>query len=589
MQREVLRSKAFNLWQVFRDVTAEYPFHSFRFFFGSVLVGVTQVVSIGSLFPIISTISGQKDPSNRFIQYFDQLLIFLGLDVGLANYLFLFIAIASLSAGIFIVVEIDQGKFLRKLEGKLRQSLMKTVIDARWQELRDLNHGEFINAVSREADLYKIVVKYIFIILSTSIQVIFLSYFMLSVNVKFTVISLIFLFLGFIVFMPLMKLANQLGHSWTNAFARLTSSLVNSVRAFKNIKTGSLEKFLLKYLKPIVLKVSHIYYKQQVLTAVQMKSTELMGICILAILLYIGVEVIKLEISQLVVVLVVLYRITPKVKELSDYLHRAYGSLPSIMKIQNIKKQCTPEREKVKEKNYKILKSPIQTIHFQSVGMQYDPKSKLFDSLAVKFQKGEFWAICGPTGSGKTTILDLISGIIEPSFGHIMYDGINSREIKLNSLHQRIGYITQNSFIFAGSILENISWGHENPDLSRLDLAIQLSQLDDLISEKTLNFPISESGQNLSGGEQQRIAIARILLKSHDFILMDEPSSALDLKTERKFLSALGSLKGKIGIIMVTHRKEFLKRADYILQFKGHKVKILPVKLVKDNRKIHKD
>jgi len=581
MQREVLRSKAFNLWHVFRDVTAEYPFHSFRFLFGSVLVGLTQVVSIGSLFPIISTVSGQKDPSNRFIQYFDQLLIFLGLDVGLANYLFLFIAIASLSAGIFIVVEIDQGKFLRKLEGKLRQSLMKTVIDAKWQELRDLNHGEFINAVSREADLYKIVVKYIFMIISTSIQVIFLSYFMLSVNVKFTVISLAFLFIGFIVFMPLMKLANQLGHSWTNAFARLTSSLINSARAFKNIKTGSLEKFLLKHLKPIVLKVSHIYYKQQVLTAVQMKSTELMGICILAILLYIGVEVIKLEISQLVVVLVVLYRITPRVKELSDYLHRAYGSLPSIMKIQYIKKQCTPE--KAKEKNRKILKSPIQTIHFQSVGMQYDSKSKLFDSLTAKFQKGEFWAICGPTGSGKTTILDLISGIIEPSFGHIMYDGINSREIKLNSLHQRIGYITQNSFIFAGSILENISWGHENPDLSRLDLVIQLSQLDDLISEKTLNFPISESGQNLSGGEQQRIAIARILLKSYDFILMDEPSSALDLKTERKFLSALGSLKGKVGIIMVTHRKEFLKRADYILQFKGHKVEMLPVR---DSRKI---
>ena len=258
-----------------------------------------------------------------------------------------------------------------------------------------------------------------------------------------------------------------------------------------------------------------------------------------------------------------------------------------MIKIQNIKKQCIPEKKE--EKRDKILNKPIQTISFNSVSFQYDSKNKLFGSLTTKFQKGEFWAICGATGSGKTTIPDLISGIIEPSYGLIMYDGINSREIKLDSLHQRIGYITQNSFIFAGSILENICWGHENPDLSRLDLVIQLSQLDDLISEKTLNFPISESGQNLSGGEQQRIAIARILLKSYDFILMDEPSSALDLKTERKFLSALGSLKGKVGIIMVTHRKEFLKRADYILQFKGHKVKILPVKLVKDNRKIHKD
>ena len=97
-----------------------------------------------------------------------------------------------------------------------------------------------------------------------------------------------------------------------------------------------------------------------VLTAVQMKSTEVMAICILAVLLYIGVEVIKLEISQLVIVLVILYRVTPRVKELSDYFHRAYGSLPSIMKIQNIEKQCISENGKEKEKH--IRKNSGDTI-----------------------------------------------------------------------------------------------------------------------------------------------------------------------------------------------------------------------------------
>jgi ABC-type bacteriocin/lantibiotic exporter with double-glycine peptidase domain len=203
----------------------------------------------------------------------------------------------------------------------------------------------------------------------------------------------------------------------------------------------------------------------------------------------------------------------------------------------------------------------------------------LFRDLNVCFKKGEFWAIAGPTGSGKTTILDLISGVLRPTVGKIVFDNIPLDEAKLSSLHQHIGYLTQNNFIFAGSILANISWGHEKElDSVKIENVVKISQMSDILKEKTLDFKVSESGQNLSGGQQQRIAITRTLLKDYDFILMDEPSSALDNETEKNFLEALSSLKGKIGIIMVTHRKEYFKHADYILEINGGCVEILSSK-----------
>ncbi|MFC1807242.1 ATP-binding cassette domain-containing protein [Candidatus Omnitrophota bacterium] len=577
-----METKAPNLWRIFLEALAKYPFRSFRFFVGNFFVGIAQVVSIGSLYPIIAAVIEQNSQSGRLIKYFDKVLYIFGCEPVLMSYLFLFIGIASLSAGIFVAVGIDQGRFLKVMEIELRQSIVKTVVGSRWQELRNLNHGEFINVVTREAELYKVLVKNIFLIIGTLIQLAFFSYFIFRINLKFAVISFILLCLGFFVFMPLMKIASRLGHEWTDAFGRLTSNLVNSSRAFKNIKAGSLEKFLLRYFKPIVYETSHVYYKQQVLSAVQVRSIELFGYCALSLLIYIGIEVMTINATQLVIALVILSKIIPKARSLSDYFHRAYGNLPSLIKIQKIKEECMPEKAKKKEEaRKKRFTNPMKVIHFQDVGFQHDSTGKLFDSLTAEFHKGEFWAICGATGSGKTTILDLISGIIDPSFGDIFYDGINSRKVSLDSLHQRIGYLTQDSFMFAASILENICWGHENPDLSKIDQVIQMSQLNDLIREKTLDFPVSESGQNLSGGEQQRVVIARLLLKSYDFILMDEPSSALDSETEQRFLSALVSLKKKVGVIMVTHRQEYLKHADHILRFNGSNVEIIPTNVVK--------
>jgi ABC-type bacteriocin/lantibiotic exporter with double-glycine peptidase domain len=502
---------------------------------------------------------------NTIIKQFDRILAICGQTPDLLNYLVLFLTISFVSACVYIVLETYQAFFLRNLEYKERQSLLQQVIWSRWESLRNLNHGDFINAVTHEAESYKVLVKYCFIIISELVQIAFFIYFAFIVDSKIVVMSLILFSGSGVIFYPFMKKGRSLGHSWTNSYSRLAEGLVNAVRSFKSMKVSSMERFLMNYLDGRVFMVCHEYYKQQILAAVQSKLSELTGYFILAIIVYAGTRIIEMKLASVILILIIFTRIVPKTKWVIDSFHRAYSSMPSMDKLEDIKNssinQCITG---------KPLDGMLRSIRLQSVSFKYGGNGELFRDLAITLKKGEFWVVCGPTGGGKTSFLDMLSGIVRPSKGNIFYNDICDDEIDIETLHRRIGYITQDHFIFAGTILENICWGNNHPDKSKLNSVIKLSQLEELLHEKGADFQITESGQNLSGGQQQRIAIARVLMNDLDFILMDEPTSSLDQETEHHFISALMEFKGKIGVVMVTHRQQNIKYFDHVLMLEGN-------------------
>ncbi|MCX5829733.1 MAG: ABC transporter ATP-binding protein [Deltaproteobacteria bacterium] len=553
------------LLKIVARVITGHPLHSLFFILGVTFVGLTQVVSIGSLYPIAQYLMDPHSQPNAIIKQFDRILIICGQTPDLLNYLVLFLAISFISACFYVVLETYQAFFLRNLEYKERQSLLHQVIWSRWESLRNLNHGDFINAVTHEAESYKGLVKYCFIVISELVQIAFFIYFAFIIDSKIVILSLILFSSSVVIFYPFMKKGRSLGHAWINAYSRLTDGLVNAVRSFKSMKTSSMERYLMNYLNDRVFRVCHEYYKQQILSAVQSKMSELTGYFILAIIIYAGVKIMEMKFANIILILVIFTRIVPKTKGVIDSFHKAYSGLPSVDKIEAIKNSSINQSIKGIP-----LDSELRSIRLQSVSFAYGVNGDLFRDLTITLKKGDFWVVCGPTGGGKTSFLDLLSGIIRPSKGSIFYNDISDDEIDVETLHRRIGYITQDHFIFTGTILENICWGNENPDMSRLNGVIKLSQLEELLREKGADFKIAESGQNLSGGQQQRIAIARVLLNDLDFILMDEPTSSLDQETEHHFISALLEFKGKISIVMVTHRQQNIKYFDHILMLEGN-------------------
>ena len=184
--------------------------------------------------------------------------------------------------------------------------------------------------------------------------------------------------------------------------------------------------------------------------------------------------------------------------------------------------------------------------------------------------------LLGPSGSGKTTFVNLITGLIKQNDGQILIDDVHDINDNIYYWQSKIGYVPQSIFLFDGTIEQNVSFGSEdiNIDQKKLSEAIKLSQLDKFVNEQKdgLKTLIGENGAKISGGQIQRIGIARSLYRNNEILILDESTNSLDEETEKEFFKSLMNLKGNRTIIIISHNKENLKNCDKIFNIKDQTV-----------------
>jgi subfamily B ATP-binding cassette protein MsbA len=213
------------------------------------------------------------------------------------------------------------------------------------------------------------------------------------------------------------------------------------------------------------------------------------------------------------------------------------------------------------------------TIAFNGVSFSYTSDLVLED-ISFEIKKGQTIAVVGESGSGKSTLLDLIPRFHDPSAGNITIDGIDLRAIDIQHLRQMIGIVAQDSLLFNATILENIAFGDEAPDMNRAIAAAKNANALEFITmlDGGFEYNVGDRGNKLSGGQKQRISIARAMYKNPEILLLDEATSALDTESERQVQLALDSImKGKTSIV-VAHRLSTIINADVIMVFKKGRI-----------------
>jgi ATP-binding cassette subfamily B protein len=271
------------------------------------------------------------------------------------------------------------------------------------------------------------------------------------------------------------------------------------------------------------------------------------------------------------------------------YVAQLYGPLNAIGTHISSQQQAVASAERafalldmppaVEEKPDAIgLARATGDVEFQAVSFGYSGRDRILDGVSLSIPAGTCVGIVGKTGSGKSTLVNLLIRLFDPNDGRVLLDGVDVKDLLLRDLRGQFSVVTQDALLFSTTIAENIGYGRPGASMEAIVEAAKAAQAHDFISRLPDGYatPVGERGTKLSGGERQRIAIARAFLKDAPILILDEPTSAIDTETEALIVDSIERLMEGRTTFMIAHRLGTLRKADMIIRVEAGRVYQVP-------------
>jgi len=277
----------------------------------------------------------------------------------------------------------------------------------------------------------------------------------------------------------------------------------------------------------------------------------------------------EIKVATYSVMLFITQRLLWPLTELGVIFDSYQKAMASFRRIINLK-NTTPTIDNGNEK----LTSFNKKIEISNLNFEYVKNFPVLNDISIDINKGQTTAIVGSTGSGKSTLIKLILRLYDSTSGEIKFDGKNIRALELDSLRNKIGLVSQDIFLFEGTVFENIAYGNLDAKDEEVWEAAKLSESDKFINllPNKENTIVGERGQKLSGGQRQRISIARAILKNPEILILDEATSAVDNETEAAIQRSINALKEGRTVIAIAHRLSTIRNAEIIYVLEEGKV-----------------
>ncbi|MEL7834399.1 ABC transporter ATP-binding protein [Fodinibius sp. Rm-B-1B1-1] len=322
--------------------------------------------------------------------------------------------------------------------------------------------------------------------------------------------------------------------------------------------------------------MAYLRFIQQIPRPV-VETTAVLGMLLIAVLLVWQDRPMGAIIPILTLFAMATVRLMPSIQQLATMYTRLRYNMVSLDPIYNdLKELESATKAFVKDRKKDIQLSLRHSIEIQNVSYCYpDSEVHALQNISLTIPKGRAVGFVGSSGAGKTTIVDLILGLLEPDEGAIAVDGVDIRQ-NISAWQKNIGYIPQSIYLADETLRSNIAFGIPKEEINNQQVlkAVELAQLNSLVEQlpEGLDTIIGEHGTRLSGGQRQRVGIARALYHEPEVLVMDEATSALDNITERQITQAIESLKGERTLIMIAHRLTTVKNCDTLYFMEGGKI-----------------
>ena len=531
--------------------------------------GLIETASLLIIAPIVDTIINNNQES-QITKVVTDIFNNFGIKFDIW-YLFLIYFLVILAKSLF---DVFTGRLMIKMKYsvilKTISNTYNSIFKAGWEYISSEKQGKLLNSFTREIDRLGDSLAATGRLISSSTKFIIFLFVPLFISWEITLVTFVFILIIGLPFFLMGKFSRNLGKLSTQTSNEYLSTLQENFGLAKIIISFAKQAYSLK----IMLKnfSEHIDASVKSQTFALLLSNLYIPFGILGIILiyYLG-QVYLIPISSLAVLFAAYYKIIPVMSEMitsKNSFDASYTSFEQINSIQNKTKEIIKPNGNIKFNSLK------DSLVFKNVSFSYNREQKTIDNLSFKIKSGEFIALVGKSGGGKTTIIDLILGLNTLQKGEILFDNIKQSKYDINTIRAKTGYVPQGAALFNDTIENNIKWSNNNASentLKRICLETYSSEFIEKLPEK-YNTIVGERGLKLSGGQLQRISLARALVKDPDIIILDEATSSLDTQSEKKIQKSLDSIYRIKTIIVIAHRLSTIIKADKIFVIDSGKI-----------------
>lgn len=541
---------------------------------------ILELVGVVAIMPFINVI---MDPTiierTFYLEWLYSLCKFEDLNMFIALLGIILILIYIIKNVCVSLMYYFQYAFTFETQKKLSQRMLRCYMNQSYLFHLKNNSADLIRNINTDVTMmFQAIISILGLVAEVAVCAILGVY--LLIQDKSIAIGMVFIFGVFIILFAkrFKNYLTRIGNEDREYSAGIVKWLHQSFGGMKETKILGREEFFCD-------KFEYNYYnwaeREKVFRLLQVVPRPVMeAVCVTALL---GIIVLKLLngtqsayfITTVSVFAVAAFRLLPSINRITSNYSVITFNMPAFDAVYHDLKEIEKmmaQNEKISEAEEEILFT--NEIEVRDLTFGYPEKEEnVLENINIKIKKNQSVALIGPSGAGKTTLADIILGILKPLEGQVLVDGCNIEESP-NSWKQKLGYIPQSIYLMDDTIKNNILYGQESVDENRLQKAIEEAQLKEFVAslENGLDTVIGENGVCLSGGQRQRIGIARALYTNPDMLVLDEATSALDNETEEAVMDAINHLSGSKTLIIIAHRLSTTEKCDVIYEVKDKQV-----------------
>lgn len=434
--------------------------------------------------------------------------------------------------------------------------------------------GQVVNSLMYEANQVVEMLRNVMTSIVRDILTAFgLFVYLLWLNWRLTIVTMILIPLVSVVMRLAGRRLRKLNEDFRDVNAQLTKMLTETTHASDVIKIFNGETFEQNRFRKCIYQLRRFLMKMVSTQAATMPVTQLIaatGVSIVILIALIQSSHNQTTVGGFVSFITAMLMMLPPLRRLADVNNNLQAGLVATKSVFNLIDSPIERQDGVD-----LTERARGKLEFDHVTFSYEGQGKpALSDISLTINPGETLALVGMSGGGKSTLSHLVPEFYAPVSGEIRLDGIPLHELSLKSLRSQIAMVNQQVVLFDGTLAENIAYGDTNPDVSRIEAAIEAAYLKDVIEQlpEGLNSPVGVNGMNFSGGQRQRIAIARAIYKDAPILILDEATSALDTESEKAVQSALNTLMKGRTTIVIAHRLSTIEHADRIAVITGGKI-----------------